>query len=124
MAKARIIEALGALAQENRLDIFRLLVQRGPGGVAAGDIGRRLEIAAPTLSFHLAQLRRAGLVKARRASRRIIYSANYRAMRELLAYLTENCCQGRVGACAPPAAQATAAAPVAAQAAARRHASG
>lgn len=124
MAKARIIEALGALAQENRLDIFRLLVQRGPGGLAAGDIGRRLEIAAPTLSFHLAQLRRAGLVKARRASRRIIYSADYRAMRELLAYLTENCCEGRVEACAPPAAQVVAAAPVAAQAAARRHASG
>lgn len=102
MKKARALEALAALAQETRLDIFRLLVQRGVDGMPAGAIGARLGQPSPTLSFHLNQLRFAGLVTARRASRSIIYAANFKAMNELLAYLTENCCGGRPEACAPP----------------------
>src|SRR5208283_5496676 len=101
MKKSAVIEALGALAQETRLDIFRLLVQRGPEGVPAGEIGARLAQPSPTLSFHLNQLRFAGLVTSRRESRSIIYSANFKAMNDLLAYLTENCCGGRPELCAP-----------------------
>jgi ArsR family transcriptional regulator len=106
MKKAEAIETLGALAQPSRLDIFRLLVERGPGGIPAGEIGERLRLPSPTLSFHLAQLRHAGLVSARRESRSIIYSANYRAMNALLAYLTDNCCQGRPELCAPASSSA------------------
>src|ERR1700691_3708305 len=104
MKKSTVIEALGALAQETRLDIFRLLVQSGPGGLAAGDIGERLGLPSPTLSFHLNQLRFAGLINSRRESRSIIYSANFKAMNGLLAYLTENCCGGRPELCNPVAA--------------------
>lgn len=100
-----VIAALGALAQETRLDIFRLLVQKGPGGVAAGEIGERLGLPSPTLSFHLTQLRFAGLIGARRKSRSIIYSANYASMNGLLAYLTENCCGGSAAACLPQACE-------------------
>lgn len=100
-----VIAALGALAQQTRLDIFRLLVQKGPGGVAAGEIGERLGLPSPTLSFHLNQLRFAGLVGARRKSRSIIYSANYESMNGLLAYLTENCCGGSAAACLPQACE-------------------
>src|SRR5580700_3142279 len=103
MKKSAVIEALAALAQETRLDIFRLLVQRGPEGVPAGEIGARLGQPSPTLSFHLNQLRFAGLVISRRESRSIIYSANFNAMNGLLAYLTENCCGGRGDRCAPAA---------------------
>jgi ArsR family transcriptional regulator, arsenate/arsenite/antimonite-responsive transcriptional repressor len=95
------IEALGALAQQNRLAIFRTLVQKGPAGMPAGAIGDRLGLPAPTLSFHLNQLRHAGLVVSRRESRSIIYTANYPTMNALLAYLTDNCCGGRPGLCAP-----------------------
>jgi ArsR family transcriptional regulator, arsenate/arsenite/antimonite-responsive transcriptional repressor len=101
MKKARALEALAALAQETRLDVFRLLVQRGFDGMPAGAIGARLGQPSPTLSFHLNQLRFAGLVTARRASRSIIYAANFKAMNDLLAYLTENCCGGRPERCAP-----------------------
>ena len=101
MKKSTVIGALGALAQETRLDIFRLLVQKGPEGLPAGEIGDRLGQPSPTLSFHLNQLRFAGLVTSRRKSRLIIYSANYKAMNDLLAYLTENCCAGRPDLCAP-----------------------
>ncbi|HYA35600.1 MAG TPA: metalloregulator ArsR/SmtB family transcription factor [Candidatus Binataceae bacterium] len=101
MEKSIAIAALGALAQETRLDIFRLLVQKGPAGMPAGEIGDRLKLPSPTLSFHLNQLRFAGLVTSRRESRSIIYSANYDAMNELLAYLTENCCGGDPKQCAP-----------------------
>lgn len=113
-----MLAALGALAQETRLDIFRLLVEQGPGGMAAGDIGERLGQPSPTLSFHLNQLRFAGLVTSRRESRSIIYCANFRAMNDLLAYLTDNCCGGRPELCAPmvaaPAASLTCSAPRAA----------
>jgi len=103
MKKSTVIAALGALAQETRLEIFRLLVQKGPAGLPAGEIGERLGQPSPTLSFHLNQLRFAGLVTSRRESRSIIYAANFKAMNELLAYLTENCCGGRPEICAPDA---------------------
>lgn len=105
MKKSSAAAALGALALETRLDIFRLLVQKGPDGVAAGEIGERLGLPSPTLSFHLNQLRYAGLVISRRESRSIIYSANYKTMTGLLKYLTENCCGGRLAACAPEACE-------------------
>jgi DNA-binding transcriptional ArsR family regulator len=101
MKKSNVIAALSALAQETRLEIFRLLVQKGPEGVPAGEIGERLGQPSPTLSFHLNQLRFAGLVTSRRQSRLIIYSANYKAMNDVLAYLTENCCAGWPELCAP-----------------------
>src|SRR5579871_5565553 len=104
MKKSVAIGALAALAQETRLDIFRLLVQERPKGMPAGEIGARLGQPSPTMSFHLNQLRFAGLVTSRRESRSIIYSANFKAMNELLAYLTRNCCGGRPELCFPPAA--------------------
>jgi ArsR family transcriptional regulator, arsenate/arsenite/antimonite-responsive transcriptional repressor len=100
MKKATVITALAALAQDTRLDIYRFLVEAGPDGAPAGQIGDRLKLPSPTLSFHLAQLKHAGLVTCRRESRSIIYAANYAAMNGLIAYLTENCC-GRAAACAP-----------------------
>lgn len=105
MKKVNAIAALSALAQETRLDIFRTLVQKGPEGMAAGDIADKLGQPAPTLSFHLNQLRFAGLVSSHRVSRSIIYSANFKAMSDLLAYLTENCCGGNPELCAPAAAE-------------------
>jgi len=102
------LASLGALAQESRLSVFRALVQAGPAGLAAGEIGRRLALPGPTLSFHLAQLKVAGLVNCRRESRSLIYAANYAAMRDLVAYLLENCCSNEqsceVASCAPPSA--------------------
>jgi DNA-binding transcriptional ArsR family regulator len=99
MEKVDIIAALAALAQETRLDIFRLLVQAGPDGLPAGNIGERLGLPSATLSFHLNQLRHAGLVTFRRESRSLIYSAEIANMNALMAYLTENCCQGDPAAC-------------------------
>src|SRR6516225_250466 len=104
MKKSVVIGGLGALAQETRLDIFRLLVQRGPEGMPAGEIGVRLGQPSPTMSFHLNQLRFAGLVTSRRESRSIIYSANFKTMNQVLAYLTENCCGGRPELCSLPVA--------------------
>ena len=101
MKKEAVIHALSALAQETRIDIFRILVQAGPEGLPAGAIGERLGLPSPTLSFHLNQLRFAGLATSRRESRSIIYSANFKAMNQVLAYLTENCCGGRPELCAP-----------------------
>jgi ArsR family transcriptional regulator len=103
MKKSAVVVALGALAQETRLDIFRLLVQKGPEGMPAGEISSRLALPSPTLSFHLNQLRFAGLLTSRRASRSIIYSANFKAMTDLVGYLTENCCGGRPELCTPSA---------------------
>ena len=88
------IPALAALAQEHRLAIFRLLVQAGEQGMAAGAIAEALRVPASSLSFHLAHLRRAGLVEQRRHHRSLIYSADYGTMTDLIAYLTENCCGG------------------------------
>ncbi len=101
MKKSEAIAALGALAQESRLDIFRLLVERGPRGIPAGEIGERLKLPSPTLSFHLNQLRYAGLVHSRRASRSIIYRPDLGAMNALTSYLTEKCCGGHPELCAP-----------------------
>lgn len=95
------IRRLGALAQESRLAVFRLLVKAGPEGVAAGDIARALAIAPNTLSAQLSQLANAGLIAHRRDGRSIIYAANYDGMSELLAFLMEDCCQGRPEVCAP-----------------------
>src|SRR5437763_11430675 len=86
------IAALGALAQETRLALFRLLVTCGPEGLPAGAIAERLGVQPSSLSFHLAQLVHAGLITQRRLSRQLIYSAEYGSMNALLAYLTENCC--------------------------------
>ncbi|MFN6961212.1 MAG: ArsR/SmtB family transcription factor [Rhodocyclaceae bacterium] len=94
MNVAAAVEALSALAQETRLAIFRLLVEAGAGGMNAGAIAEALALAAPTLSFHIAQLVRAGLVLPRQEGRFIYYSANFATMDDLIAYLTENCCQG------------------------------
>src|SRR6266849_5986835 len=101
MRREEVIAALGALAQESRLDIFRMLVQKGPEGLPAGDIGRKLGLPAPTLSFHLGQLKHAGLLSARRHSRSIAYAADYSTMNALLKFLTENCCGGKPEICAP-----------------------
>lgn len=95
------VEALAALAQESRLSIFRLLVQAGKGGVAAGGLGEKLDIPGPTLSFHLKTLTHAKLVKSRTEGRFVIYSANYGEMDKLIAYLTEHCCAGDASQCAP-----------------------
>lgn len=106
MKNTDAIEALAALAQESRLAVFRLLVKRGPEGYCAGDIGERLEIPGPTLSFHLKELAQAGLVTARKESRFVHYSANFDRMQALVAYLSENCCSlgaTTVPACAPVA---------------------
>lgn len=94
MESDRVIRALSALAQEHRLAAYRLLVQAGEGGVAAGVLAERLGVPASSMSFHLAQLANAGLVSQRRESRSIIYSADYAAMNRLMGYLTENCCGG------------------------------
>ena len=102
MDSASAIAALGALAQDHRLALFRLLVQAGPDGMAAGAIAEALGVPNSSLSFHLAQLHRAGLVRQERRHRSLIYRADYEAMNRLVAYLLENCCAGQ--ACAPDAA--------------------
>ena len=99
MDSTRAIPALAALAQETRLRVFRLLVREGPRGLPAGEIAGRLGVAPATLSFHLAQLERAGLLSARRMSRRIFYAVDLEGTRRLLAYLTEDCCRGRPELC-------------------------
>ena len=86
------VPALAALAQEHRLAVFRLLVQAGLEGLPPGQIAERLKLVPPTLSFHLAQLKHAGLVQVRRDGRSLIYTVNYEAMNGLMAFLTDNCC--------------------------------
>ena len=100
---------LSALAQESRLAVFRLLVKAGPEGLCVSDIGAKLKVAPPTLSFHLKELVHAGLLKARQKGRFIFYAPDFKAMNDLVAYLTENCCGGQAcgvdaKACAPVAA--------------------
>ena len=101
------IGSLSALAQETRLAIFRMLVEAGTSGLAAGLIAEKLDIPASSLSFHLAELHRAGLIDQRRESRSLIYSANYRAMNALVGFLTENCCGGNPAACAAVISRST-----------------
>jgi ArsR family transcriptional regulator, arsenate/arsenite/antimonite-responsive transcriptional repressor len=101
MKKHEALAALAALSQDNRLDVFRLLVEAGREGIPAGSIAEALDVAPNTLSFHLDRLRDAGLVTVRRDGRSMIYSARYETMNGLVAYLTENCCRGRADRCAP-----------------------
>lgn len=107
MMKTRdAIAALGALSQDTRLEIFRLLVRRGAEGLSAGAIAERVGVPPGTLTFHLHQLRSAGLIDQRRESRSLIYSANFKGMNALVAFLTENCCVE--GSCVPDADSAAA----------------
>jgi DNA-binding transcriptional ArsR family regulator len=99
---AKVIEALGALAQEHRLALFRLLVQAGEGGMAAGTIAATLDVPASSLSFHLAHMERAGIIQRLRRGRSLIYSADYAAMRRLIGYLMENCCVGGTNCTSEP----------------------
>ena len=89
-----MVTALAALAQEHRLEVFRLLVRAGEGGLSAGDIAQALKIPAPTLSFHLKALKHAGLVHSERISRTLLYRAEYETMNKLIQFLTEDCCTG------------------------------
>ncbi len=100
METSNAVAALAALAQDNRLDIFRLLVKAGPQGMAAGQVAEQLGLAPNTLTFHFDRLRFAGLVTVRRDGRSMIYAARFEAMNGLVSFLTENCCQGAQG-CAP-----------------------
>ena len=111
MESTSVIRALAALAQDTRLSVFRLLVQQGPSGMAAGEIAEQLSIAPATLSFHLKELSHAGLVTSRQDGRFNFYAANFVSMNDLLAYLTENCCIADCGpgaTCAPGGASCTA----------------
>ena len=101
METGTALSALASLAQETRLTVFRLLVESGPAGLAAGDIAERLEIPSTTLSFHLKHLRNAALVVAERNGTSICYTASFETMNDLIAYLTDNCCGGDPSACAP-----------------------
>jgi DNA-binding transcriptional ArsR family regulator len=104
MEKTDTLAALAALAQENRLDAYRLLVQAGPKGMPAGEVATALGLAPNTLSFHFDRLRGAGLVTVRRDGRSLIYAARYDTMNALLAYLTANCCAGVESDCCPDVA--------------------
>ncbi|HET7811208.1 MAG TPA: helix-turn-helix transcriptional regulator [Steroidobacteraceae bacterium] len=105
MKTPEVIQALGALAHEHRLAIYRLLIEQGPAGLAAGAIGERVGLVPSSLSFHLQALNRAGLITQLRVSRQLIYSADYTVMNSLVGYLTDNCCaasvQGCEAACSP-----------------------
>jgi len=100
------VEALSALAQDTRLAVYRLLVECGPQGLAAGAIGEKLDLPPATLSFHLAHLARAGLVRGRQEGRFVFYSADFENMNRLVGYLTENCCGG--ASCTPAQRQPSA----------------
>jgi DNA-binding transcriptional ArsR family regulator len=101
MEKRDVVAALAALAQDNRLDVFRLLVQAGPEGMPAGAVAEALDLAPNTLTFHFDRLRMAGLVSVRREGRSMIYAAQFEKMNALLSFLTENCCGG--APCTPAA---------------------
>ena len=102
------VGALGALAHEHRLAVYRMLVERGPDGLAAGAIAERLGVPASSLTFHLQHLLRAGLATQRRVGRQLIYAADFAAMNALVGFLTENCCGRGVAACVPKRAPAAA----------------
>jgi DNA-binding transcriptional ArsR family regulator len=105
MKTAAVIDALAALAHQYRLAIYRLLVEQGPQGLPAGTIGERVGLQPSSLTFHLQSLQRAGLITQQRASRQLIYSADFAVMNGLVGYLTDNCCAAaEQGECCPPAA--------------------
>ncbi len=101
MKPAQVVKALSALAQPTRLALYRLLVARGPDGMAAGKVSEKLKVSPATLSFHFRTLSHAGLIESRQEGRFIYYAANYTVMNDMLAYLTENCCGGDPDACKP-----------------------
>lgn len=105
MKKQDAVGILAALAQDNRLDVFRLLVEAGPEGMPAGHIASSLRLPPNALTFHLDRLREAGLVTVQRDGRSMIYAAKYDAMNALVSYLTDHCCQGRPEACRPKSTQ-------------------
>ena len=107
MKSSRVIESLAALAQESRLAIFRMLVKRGPEGYTPTQLGEKLSVAAPTLSFHLKELQRAGLLDVRRDGRYLYYRANFAHMNQLIGFLTENCCVLAERGCDPECAPAS-----------------
>jgi ArsR family transcriptional regulator, arsenate/arsenite/antimonite-responsive transcriptional repressor len=100
MEKIAAVAALAALAQDNRLDAYRLLVEAGPGGMPAGEVAAALDLPPNTLTFHFDRLRVAGLVTVRREGRSMIYAARFDTMNALIAYLTKNCCAGAAKKCA------------------------
>lgn len=102
MESAQAVKALAALAQPTRLAIYRLLVSKGPEGVAAGQVAEKLKVAPATLSFHFKALNHAGLIESRQDGRFIYYAANFAVMNGIVAYLTENCCGGNQDACKVP----------------------
>jgi ArsR family transcriptional regulator, arsenate/arsenite/antimonite-responsive transcriptional repressor len=101
MDAKKVVAALGALGQETRLEVFRLLVQRGPKGLPAGAIALGLGVPPSSLTFHLRELTYAGLITQRRLGRQMIYAADFAAMNAILSYLTQNCCGGNPSVCAP-----------------------
>jgi ArsR family transcriptional regulator, arsenate/arsenite/antimonite-responsive transcriptional repressor len=101
MEKSDAVAALAALAQDHRLETYRLLVQAGPDGMPAGEVAAAIGLSPNTLTFHFDRLRMAGLVTVRRDGRSMIYAARFETMNALLGYLTENCCKGSKDACAP-----------------------
>jgi ArsR family transcriptional regulator len=111
METDKAVLALEALAQQSRIAIFRLLVEAGPGGMPAGEIAASMGLPGATLSFHLSQLKHAGLITCLREGRSLIYSADFAAMNELVGFLTDHCCGGDISQCAPvcspPAARTT-----------------
>ena len=107
MKKTDAVAILAALAQDSRLDVFRLLVEAGPEGMPAGHIASSMKLPPSALTFHLDRLREAGLVMVRRDGRSMIYAARFEAMNSLVSYLTDHCCQGRPELCAPKADKTT-----------------
>ncbi len=99
MEETQATQALAALSQPTRLAVFRLLVREGPAGLPAGEVARKIGVQPATLSFHLAQLERAGLLVSKRQSRRILYAADFAAMRGLVGFLLDDCCHGRPEIC-------------------------
>jgi ArsR family transcriptional regulator len=120
MKTPAVIDALAALAHAYRLAIYRLLVRQGPAGLPAGVIGERVGLQPSSLTFHLQALQRAGLIRQQRASRQLLYSADYPVMEQLVGYLTDNCCAVEGVACCPAPITAAKAAPTAATRPARR----